>query len=463
MDRAVRGGRAALGQRRPVPAGPARPELHVRVTRGAVAGALVAGLVLVPGAPARADAVDCTGTTADTPAPSSTTDPSLPLDALGIDAAHSWLAAHGTRGPGEGVRVAVVDSGIAPRAAGSGIPLARDSFGGGEVVDAHGTIVAGIIAGAPRTGRDGRELPVGIAPAAEIVDVRVYDSGEPAEGEDPVEPPNVVAGLSWVAQNAKRLGIGVVNVSLAMPEYPPLERVLRRLEAADVVVVAASGNRPQEETDFLHEEFGPEPDGEGGATTGARLGEDAGGLVWPAAYPSVVAASSTADGTGLGDASGAVLLSSDIDVAVPTFGTISYGLDGGTCGAPGYATSWAAAVVSGVVALLRSHYPDENARQVVARLLGTASASTELPNVHTGAGVVQPLEALARPLRPRKADGSLELAASDGRAVERATAPPEELDLLAEARDQAVWWGLAGGGALLLALILRPVLARRRS
>ncbi|MDN4171974.1 S8 family serine peptidase [Nocardioides sp. SOB77] len=439
----------------------------MRVTRGAVAGALLAGLVLVPGAPAHADAVDCTGTTADTPAPSSTTDPSLPLEALGIEETHAWLAAHGSQRPGAGVRVAVVDSGIAPRAVGSGIPVAPEAYGRGEVVDAHGTIVAGIVAGSPRTGPDGQELPVGIAPAAEVVDVRVYDSGDPAEGEDPVEPPNVVAGLQWVAQNAERLGIGVVNVSLAMPRYAPLKKVLRRLEAADVVVVAASGNRPREEGDFLYEELGPEPDesaegGEEAPATGPRPGEDARGLVWPAAYPGVVAVSSTADGTGAGDATGEVLLSSDIDVAVPTFGAISYGLDGGTCGVPGYATSWSAAVVSGVVALLRSHHDDENAAQIVSRLLGTASASTEQPNVHTGAGVVQPLEALARPLRPRKQDGALEVATSDDRAVERATAPPEEVDLLAGARDRAVWWGLIGGGALLLALVLRPVLARRR-
>jgi len=33
------------------------------------------------------------------------------------------------------------------------------------------------------------------------------------------------------------------------------------------------------------------------------------------------------------------------------------------------------------------------------------------------------------------------------------------LDLV---RDRMVWWGLLGGAALVLALLLRPVLARRR-
>jgi membrane-anchored mycosin MYCP len=40
--------------------------------------------------------------------------------------------------------------------------------------------------------------------------------------------------------------------------------------------------------------------------------------------------------------------------------------------------------------------------------------------------------------------------------------PKEPKDVLASTRKNAVWWGLVGGGVLLLALVLRPVLARRR-
>jgi membrane-anchored mycosin MYCP len=42
------------------------------------------------------------------------------------------------------------------------------------------------------------------------------------------------------------------------------------------------------------------------------------------------------------------------------------------------------------------------------------------------------------------------------------TVPEEPDDVLAKTRQDAVWWGLVGGGALLLAVVLRPVLARRR-
>ncbi|WKN48793.1 S8 family serine peptidase [Nocardioides sp. Arc9.136] len=436
----------------------------MRVSRAAVAGALVAGLVLVPGSPAHAETVDCLSTDPEAPIPSSSTDRSLPLDALGMSEVEDWLdtRAAGRRDrPGAGVRVAVLDSGVAPRAVQAGIPVVRQvSFtrGGAVVDDAHGTAVAGLIAGPPRQGTGGEDLPVGIAPGAEIVDVKVYDAAQPDEGQDGVEPANLVAGLNWVADNARALRIGVVNVSLAVGEYPPLTRALRRLAAADVVVVAASGNRP-EEGDPLYAEFGLEE-----GQDAPPPGQDAAGQVWPAAYPRVLAVSSTADGSGAPDATDVVLQNSDIDVAVPAFGAISYGLDGGTCGLPSIYTSWAAAEVSGIVAVLRSAF-DERAPQIVARLVATASGTPDTAatrNVQTGAGVVQPYEALVRPLRPSK-DGELRRSTSDDRDVERATAPPEEVDLLAGASDRALWWGLVAGGALLLALVLRPVLARRRS
>ena len=42
------------------------------------------------------------------------------------------------------------------------------------------------------------------------------------------------------------------------------------------------------------------------------------------------------------------------------------------------------------------------------------------------------------------------------------TLPQEDPDLLSDTREELVWWGLVGGLALAAALVLRPVLARRR-
>jgi membrane-anchored mycosin MYCP len=123
------------------------------------------------------------------------------------------------------------------------------------------------------------------------------------------------------------------------------------------------------------------------------------------------------------------------------------------------ATSWSTAVVSGVLSLLRSAHPKEEPAQTVARLLETANGTAGTPTRLTGYGVVQPLEALTRPLSP-DADGTLAYAAAD-LDQPQATAPEPADDLLAGPRDDAVWWGLIGGGVLVVALLLRPVLSRR--
>jgi len=55
-----------------------------------------------------------------------------------------------------------------------------------------------------------------------------------------------------------------------------------------------------------------------------------------------------------------------------TYGAVSVGVNGGTCLLYDVATSWAAAEVSGVLALLRARYDDDTAAQAVARLEQTA-------------------------------------------------------------------------------------------
>ena len=75
--------------------------------------------------------------------------------------------------------------------------------------------------------------------------------------------------------------------------------------------------------------------------------------------------------------------------------------------------------------------------------------------------MVQPVEALQRPLTFEKS-GSPETSETNN-TVLKARAPRPEADVLADTRQDAVWWGLAGGGALVIAMLLRPVLARRRT
>ena len=413
-----------------------------------LASVVLLGSAPASGAPAGLVDPDCASVQVDDQ-PVDATAPSLPFDLLDMEEAWAPFAREG-RVPGAGVRVAVVDSGVAT---GAGLPVAeRVSFSTGtELGEYHGTAVAGLVAGRLRAGPE--PLPVGFAPGAEIVDVRVYDRTQPDEGEVGIEPARVAAGLRWVAANARRLRIGVVNVSLQVTPTAELAAAVRAVVEQDVVVVAGSGNRPVE-GDPLYPEFGEAEDG-----------EDAAGAIFPAGYDDVVAVNATAAGVpvteGEVDVRGSVLQSSAIDVAAPTYGAVTTSVNGGTCVLPTVATSWAAAEVSGVLALLRAAYPDDNVMQVVARLRDTADGTPTNPTVLTGAGVVQPAEALTRPLRPGRA-GAVDVNAEERDTTRSARAPVVPEDRLAQTRRNAIWLGLIGGSALVVAALLRPLLVRRR-
>ncbi|MCW2793988.1 MAG: peptidase and in, kexin, sedolisin [Nocardioides sp.] len=404
------------------------------------------GLGVAP-AQARADeVVTCDQFEATSPQHADTAT-SVPLRLLDVPAAQKAVAAKADRA-GAGVTVAVLDSGVST--AEGQIPVLPTKPFSTPIQDSHGTAVAGLIAGRPR--KDGS--PVGVAPGADIVDVRVFETTE--NNDVQVDNQAVVDGLNWVADRnrAGDLKIGVVNMSLSLSPNPQLKAALRRVVKSDAVVVAASGNRPID-TDPLWAKFG-----EGGSETG--LGEDAAGQVFPAAYDGVVAVNATADADpDVTDLSTVVLPNSDTDVAAPTYDAVSVALNGSNCRIQQTATSWSAAEVSGVVALLRSTFPHEKAPQIVARLLRTANGAMDEPTLFQGAGVVQPLEAVTRTLHPDRT-GDLALSTPVESGHQRATAPEPEADVLAATRDHAIWWGLLGGGALLLALLLRPVLARRR-
>lgn len=428
--------------------------MQLTSTRLRITAALVlAGTALSVGQPAGADAIEetaeCSQFTLDDNQPR-TDAPSSPARLLDVAAAHDLLRSTG-RAPGSGVGVAVVDSGVTTR---SGLLDVRPgaSFGKqGQLLDFHGSAVAGLIAGRPRANGN----LVGLAPGASIIDVRVYDTADPTDNTQAgIDTDLVAAGLEWVAANADRAGIKVANVSLSVASSPRLEAAVEAVRAQDVIVVAASGNRPGE-GDRLYADFGQ-----------VSPGEDAAAAVYPAGYPEVLAVSATAGGYGEEgeesfDVVQAILPSSAIDVAAPTYGAVSFAINGGTCVLNEIATSWAAAEVSGLAALLWSRFPEESDEQIMARLVATADGTLAQPTPLRGAGVVQPVEALTRPLAPDRS-GDLGSSTPVDAEVPRAQAPDPETDPLALVRDRTVWWGLLCGGVVVLALLLRPLLRRQR-
>ena len=411
----------------------------------------IAGLTL-PVAPA-AYAVEgaCNAIDDDTTDATHVQMPSAPLTELRIEEATDLLAERDIA-PGQGVGVAVVDSGVAdddgriPRVGGfRAAPFSKtdaDTY-------YHGTAVAGLIAGQERPNGE----PVGIAPGASVFDVRVYDA--PEDSDDGrlggLTDQGVIAGLEWVAANvaAGPVPIRIATVALALQPSKKLEAVVNRLAALGVVVVAASGNRPADESDPVLGDFAGEP----------LPGEDAARVVYPAGYIPVVAATSSVP-RGV-DARESVVQNSATDIAAPTVSGVSYAINGVSCLLPPEAaTSWAAAEISGVLALLMSAYDDEHPSRTLARLYRTATGAGELTTRLTGHGVAQPVEALQRPLTFEESGFPETSEIND--TVRRAQAPRPEADVLSDTREDALWWGLAGGGALVIGMLLRPVLARRR-
>jgi membrane-anchored mycosin MYCP len=246
----------------------------------------------------------------------------------------------------------------------------------------------------------------------------------------------------------------VVTIALALPDDPGVRERVERLWDLGAIVVAPTGNRPGADDGV--------PAGLSSDYEEHRPGEDVAKLIHPADYDHVLAVNATMAGLpGSVEPTDLVLENSQTDVAAPTARAVSYSVQGGTCLLSVPATSWATAEVSGVLALLRSAYPDDTPQQAVNRLRYTAAGRPDIPNTLVGAGEVQADAALTRPLE-MAADGTV---LSHGEVIDepQVLAVPEEPDdVLAATRHNAVWWGLLGGGILVLALVLRPVLARRR-
>lgn len=224
------------------------------------------------------------------------------------------LALHARGNFGQGVKIAVLDSGIDA----THPELAASCRGGVNLVypespdnpaddswDGHGTHVAGILAAAD----DGTGV-VGIAPAADLYAVKIIGGSGSGTISD------LIAGLEWTIANQ----IDIANISLGTnaPSLA-LEQACQAAFDAGVLLVAAAGNT-----------------------------RNSGGEVqYPAAYAPVIAASATAQDDS------AVWISATgpkIELAAPGGNVYSTAPGGGYGILTG--TSQAAPHVSGVAALL---------------------------------------------------------------------------------------------------------------
>ena len=269
------------------------------------------------------------------------------------------LAGAWTYSSGAGVTVAVIDSGVDAThkdLQGQVLPgldlVDPDGDGDGDTDSVgHGTTVSALIAGRS----DDTAGVVGIAPKAKILPVRVLDR------DNRYDDALIVAkGVRWAVDHGAR----VINLSLGgNGSSPALAAALDYAFAKDVVVVACTGN----------------------ASASASSG------VWyPAREPGVIAVAGM-------EKAGDVLWSGSItgkETVVTAPATQLFGArPGGYWRVQG--TSFAAPMVSGTAALVRSRWPTMSAAEVVNRIIKSAKdRGTSGRDGQYGYGLIDPTGAL---------------------------------------------------------------------
>ncbi|CAB0682908.1 S8 family serine peptidase [Corynebacterium diphtheriae] len=253
---------------------------------------------------------------------------------------------------GRGVTVAVIDTGISPHPrlprlidGGSYLSGSYTPTGGLHDCDAHGTVVASIIAGQP-----GPDPVLGVAPESQLISIQ-QTSNTVASG--------TVASLAHAIHTAIDQHAQIINISVVScvasdhaVDDAVLVEALRRAEESGTVVVSAAGNATGSTDDCVH---------------GAR--------VFPAHYPTVLTVGALKDPYHFADYS--------MPSPFPLVSALGYvpaalahdhpGISGGTLNHrsvyPFQGTSFAAPYVSGVAALIKQRFPAESPEHIRQRIL----------------------------------------------------------------------------------------------
>ncbi|OBK21570.1 type VII secretion-associated serine protease mycosin [Mycobacterium asiaticum] len=311
---------------------------------------------------------------------------------------------------GAGQKVAVIDTGVNrhPR-----LPFLE---AGGDYVsnsdglqdcDAHGTLVAGIIAGAPSAS----DTFAGVAPEATILSIRqnstvfsLKDGGSSQQNDPNAISPGYgnTLTLAYAITRAVNMGATVINLSEvacspvgAGLDDAQLGRAVRYAFERNVVVVAAAGNFNSQ---GLCKNQNVMPDPNMPLRSGWNSVRTIASPAWFNDYVLTVGALTTA-----GEPADFSLRGPWLGVAAPGERIVS--LDSNSPGltnavmsqqglAPINGTSFAAPFVSGVVALIRSRFPELTAGQVIDLVKRTAHTPGAGPNEATGYGVIDPVAAL---------------------------------------------------------------------
>lgn len=306
---------------------------------------------------------------------------------------------------GKGVNVAVIDSGVSPN-----VRLPR-LVGGGDFIsdsqgledcDHHGTLVAGII-GAQPSEDDGF---VGVAPDASLISIRQTSSAyEPVKRDDKSTGSATLATVARAIIRSANMNASVINLSVTacfpdsqLVDTSDLAKALRyAVDVKDVVVIASAGNT-NDDTCKANPGYDPANSSDPRNWAGAHT------ISMPSFYTPLVISVGGSDLTG--NAYSGTMTGPWVSVAAPAVDIVSLdptkratgGLTNASVGQDGpqpiAGTSFAAAYVTGLAALIREKYPELNATEVRDRIVATAHTPAETQRNTFGDGVVDPVAAL---------------------------------------------------------------------
>jgi len=248
------------------------------------------------------------------------------LSLLNVAEAHRYIQ-------GEGVTVAIVGGGVDathPDLTGN-VLTGTETFDGGTGdgktdTDGYSTALAGLIAGHGH-GPGNTAGVLGIAPKAKILPIRTSK-------ETYSDYAAIVRGIDYAVAH----GAQVICIALVGSESHDEQRAVEAALAADVVVVAGVGDNPP-----------------------ALI------VAYPAAYPGVVAAAGVDQD---GNHASVSVTGTEVVLAAPAVKVLSTDTGGGY--RIGTSTNYAAAIIAGAAALVRSRYPRLSGTEVVRRLTTTA-------------------------------------------------------------------------------------------